>query len=189
MGNSANQSSADPAFNRLLIAGDSHAFDVLFSLFSAKVYRFSHGYLKSKEDAEEVVQDVFMKLWDKRVLIKEDAPISNFIFTIAHNTTLNLLRKRKNGVKAIRQHVLRHEGAFENAEDAYIYTEYEEKTQVAISTLPTRRKEIFLLSRHTNLSYKEIASKLNISPKTVEVQILLALKDIRKQLVRLGITL
>lgn len=184
-----NQNGVDPAFNKLLIKGDPHAFDLLFTLFSAKVFRFSFGYLKSREDAEEIVQDVFMKLWDKRALIKEDAPVSNFIFAIAHNATLNLLRKRKNGIKAIREHVATRSEFIEHVEDDYITLDYEEKARVAISALPARRKEIFLLSRNGHLSYKEIANKLKISPKTVEVQILLALKDIRRQLVRLGITL
>lgn len=169
--------------------GDAKAFDVVFKHYSDKIYRFSFGFLKSKEDAEEIVQEVFIKLWDNRSTLRLDTQFSSFLFTIAHHGILNQIRKNKNGIKAMTVKRAGQPVHNVHVEEELISSEYEQQAQAAISSLPPQRKKIFQLSRESHLSYSEIASELKISPKTVEVHISQALKDIRRHLVKVGITL
>lgn len=169
--------------------GDRKAFDLLFKNYAQNIYRFSYSYLKSKEDAEEIVQEVFIKLWDKRSTLRIDLQISSFLFTIAYNSILNQIRKNKNRVKAIAAKKAEQPAHHLHVEEELVFNEYQQHAQVAISSLPPQRKKIFMLSRENHLSYIEIARELNISPRTVEVHISQALKDIKKHLVRVGITL
>jgi RNA polymerase sigma-70 factor, ECF subfamily len=179
----------DKEFSSLLKRGEKKAFVVLFENYSQKIFRFANAYLKCREDAEEVVQEVFIKIWERRGEIKEDLSLNSFLFTIAYNITLNIIRKRKNGVKAIAMHVQKSPKSHEHVEQELLDAEYAESARVAIAALPPQRRRIYTLSREHHLTYKEIGEQLHISPRTVEVHMLQALKDIRKHLVRLGISL
>ncbi len=169
--------------------GERKAFDILFKNYSQRIYRFAFSYLKSKEDAEEIVQEVFIKLWDRRESLRIDLQISSFLFTIAYNSILNQIRKTKNGIKAIAAKKSEQPIHHLHVEEELVFAEYQHHAQVAISSLPPQRKKIFMLSREQHLSYSEIARELKISPRTVEVHISQALKDIKKHLIRVGISL
>jgi RNA polymerase sigma-70 factor (ECF subfamily) len=183
------QPKISPELISLIKAGDLKAFADFYHLYSSKVYRFAYDYLKCREDAEEVVQEVFIKIWEKRNEIRKDLSLNAFMFTIAHNTTLNLLRKRKNGVYAKAKYFGEMSTSHLHVEEDLISNELAKSAQVAIDALPVQRKKVYLLSRQYHLTYKEIAAKLNISTKTVEVHMTHALSDIRKRLIDLGIIL
>ena len=168
--------------------GYLEAFDRLFNNFSPKLYRFAFRYLKSKEDSEEIVQEVFLKVWEKRTTLRKDLSFSNFIFTIAQRTALNAIRKRRNSEKAILVAVANSAQNSNFVEDQIFATQLTECTRAAVESLSPQKKRIFTMSREQCLSYEQIATNLNISKNTVEVQMVLAIKQVRKYLIQLGIS-
>lgn len=165
--------------------GNLQAFGILFDRYGKRLYHFSMGYLKSAEDAEEIVQEVFLKIWDKRADLSTEKSLESYLFTIARNVILNTIRKSKyertygNFLKIYPEKnvLLDEELNFHELERAY---------QAAIEQLSPRRKEIFQLSREQALSNAEIAAKMDISVKTVENQMTSAIFEIRKNLRSLG---
>jgi len=166
---------------------DFKSFDKLFDKYGKKLYRFALGYLKSREDAEGLVLDVFMKVWENRASLDETKSFNSYLFTIAKNTILNHFRKKANQksyLEYIKQHT---ELIYANTEDNnlendILFSNLESQAKLIIDRLPSRRKEIYLLSREKGYCNEIIAQTLNISKKTVENQITLALKFIKEQL-------
>lgn len=168
----------------LLKDSDHEAFNGLFRLYSSKVYRFSIGYLKSKEEAEEIVQDTFFKIWQNRSTINTSYSFGGFLFTIAHNLILNRIRKVRNQF-ALQNHLRINDLTECNpTEDKIRQDDLELIRQTVLSELPRKRRIIFQLIRESEMSYQQVAEKLNISVKTVEAQMTEALKHFRKKLPR-----
>lgn len=163
--------------------GDEKAFRVLYESYFYKVINYSCKLLHSKEDAREVAQDVFVKLWNKREYLDPAQSASGLIFRMTKFLSIDRIRKYQNAFPTI---------ALSDASDiaepsfetAYLYEELHSAYDKIIAKLPQKRRIIFQLSRNENLSYKEIAEKLNISTKTVEAQIRLALQQIREDINR-----
>jgi RNA polymerase sigma-70 factor, ECF subfamily len=160
--------------------GNKKAFDWIYDQYSEFLYNFVFGFLKNKEESEEVVQEVFIKIWTTRTQLNPEKSIKSFIFTLAKNMVFNKLKKMEVEEK--------HRNSLKNtslniANDIEENINFEELTAVyhnAINNLPTKRREIYLLNREEELSYKEIAMMLHISVNTVKDQISKALKEIRK---------
>ncbi len=162
--------------------GSFSAFDHLFSVYKSRLYAFVVGYLKIEEDAKELVQDVFVKVWENRHHIDTCRSFNAYLFTITKNTVLDYFRKKaneRNYLDYIREHVGLVVDSFEEKIE---YADLLEKAESVIEDLPPRQKEIFQMSRKQGLSNEEIAEILKISKKTVENQITLAKKYIRKRL-------
>ena len=172
------------AVEKLLVirlrADDAEAFNLLFHRYGNKLFSFALGYLKKREDAEEIVQDVFLKVWKNRQKLDEHLSFSGFLFSIAYRTILNELRKRKN--EKICQLELKKQSndVYFGTEESIINTSLQQLSQVAIAGLPPRRKAIFRMIREQNMSHKQVAQELHISTKTVEAQMTEALKYLRK---------
>ncbi|MGE4586080.1 MAG: RNA polymerase sigma factor [Mangrovibacterium sp.] len=162
--------------------GDLKAFDELFNKYSQRLYNFSFKYLKEDEAAEDVVQDVFLYIWEKRDSLKPDESFNGYLFTIAHN----IIRKHFN--KKRRDNVFKDHLIYEllkqdnNLDQVIDYRFLLEKVESIIESLPDRRKEIFIKRKYYSLSLKEIAKELAISPGTVEKQLTVAQKQIRMEL-------
>ncbi|MBO3271453.1 MULTISPECIES: RNA polymerase sigma-70 factor [Hymenobacter] len=157
---------------------DGRAFDALFRHYSPRVYRFAYSYLKTRAAAEEIVQECFLKIWEKRHELRDDVPLKGYLFTTAHHLILNQLRHVQHQVAY--QDFLRHVPPTEgNMEKDVEYAELETVYLAALAKLPPKRRRIFTLSRQQGLSYPEIARELNISVKTVETQMAQALKFLR----------
>lgn len=161
---------------RRLKQDDERAFDALFRHYSALVYRFAYSYLKSRPEAEEIVQECFLKIWEKRQQLHDDVPLKGYLFTTAHHAILNQLRRHG--------HHLRYQAHSATQEPALVdngveFSELEGVYRAALEQLPPKRREIFILSRQQGLSYPEIAAQLNLSVKTVEAQMSHALKFLR----------
>ncbi len=161
---------------RRLKLGDEGAFDALFRHYSSLVYRFSYSYLKSRVEAEEIVQDCFLKIWEKRQSLRDDVPLQGYLFTAAHHAILNHLRRSKHHLR-FQTHLATLSPAL--ATNGAEYSEMEALYLAALQKLPPKRRQIFILSRQQGLSYPEIAQQLNLSVKTVEAQIMQALKFLR----------
>lgn len=173
----------------MLLKEDSHeAYTLLYNMYWDKVYNFSRLYVSSIEDAKEIVQTVFVKLWETRSFLKEDENFKGYLFIITRNIIFNLQKKCFNEF-FYKTSILK---AFseQNIEDAYgeetLYaSELKLYIDHLIETLPSRQREAFLLSRTEGLTYKEIAERIGISEKTVEIHIAKALKYLRKNIVLL----
>lgn len=162
--------------------GQTHAFDQLFERYSQRLYRFSKSLLKNHEDSEEVVQEVFFRIWKKRDELDERKSFQSFLFSIAYNTIVDQFRQRVKDQKYEQFLIKQAQQNYLDPENKLEYKELKKQVEKAINELPERRKKIYQLSREKGLCYKEIASRLQIKSKTVENQLNLALKHIRKRL-------
>ena len=162
--------------------GQAHAFDQMFDRYSQSLYRFSKSLLKNHEDAEEVVQEVFFRIWKKRDELNERKSFRSFLFSIAYNLIVDQFRQRVKDQKYEQFLIKEAQQNYLNPENKLEYKELKKQVDKAVTELPEQRKKIYQLSREKGLSYKEIAGRLHIKPKTVENHINLALKYIRKRL-------
>ena len=161
--------------------GKASAFDKLYEAHSHKLYCFALSILKSKEDAEEIVQNTYLKIWDKRKSIDSSHSFKSFLFSVSYNLTVDLLRERLKKRK-YRENILGKATYNYNLEEAIEFGDLLEHAQQIIKELPPRKYEIYQLSRIHHLSYNEIAEKLNISVKTVENSINYSINFIKNRL-------
>lgn len=168
--------------------GDEDAFASLYKLYWEKVYNFSHLYLVSSEDVAEVVQEIFIKLWEKRHLVDEEQPFEGFLFIITRNQIFNYSRKCLN-YSFLKMTVLESIEKSYEEEDKLEISDLKQYLSVLISQLPKRQQEIFRMSRERHMTYKQIAEELSISEKTVEYHMTAALKYLRKNLYLLSLFL
>jgi len=157
----------------LLIQKDDRvAFYNIYERYSKRLYGFVLRYIKQKEDAEEIVQEVFVKVWESRNKIDAYASFESFLFTIAYNTTISILRKRTNEKKYL-DHLksLQQPTNSPNLIDEIYFNELNARVQSLLNELTPRQKEIFHLSREEGLTHDEIAKKLDISVNTVKKHI------------------
>ena len=174
-------SSSDAEFVRDLKKGDVIAFEKLFYKYGSKLLYFAKGYLESEEDAKGMVQDVFLKIWENRVNLKEDQSFSAYLFTITYNFIRMYYRKKYREERKIREYQYASNDVFE-IESEIEFDDLSAIIDRAIDQLPDKRQLIFKLSRKEGLTNEEIAKKLNISKKTVENQITHAIKFLREQI-------
>ena len=175
------ETNADYKLVKSLKKGDLFAFDKLFSKYSKKLYYFAKGYLGSKEDAEGLVQDVFLLVWNKRKELKEHLSFNAFLYTVTYNAIRKYFRKKAREKKYLDKFLEDYDGTHNKMVADIEYNNLLELANKAIEKLPEKRKLIFQLSRHKGLSNMEIAKRLDISKKTVENQIHSALKFLREQ--------
>ena len=162
--------------------GKVKAFDALFQKYSPKLYSFVLSYTGSIEEAEDITQEVFFRVWQNRDKLDPDLSFNAYIIVIARNLVLNLFRKKTQNSKYASYS--KHRSTLTNqTEDYIVFSELQHHSHLSMEKLPTRCKQIFMLSRQQGLSVKEISEQLNVSPSTVENQINKALKLIRKELV------
>ena len=152
--------------------------DMLFDQFGGKLYNMSYAYLKSREEAEEIVQDVLFKLWQNRGKIDESGFLEGYIFKITKNLLLNKIRTKSR--KAIPTQELSMDViGGSNTDQSLLLEEMQSFLSKAIQGMPPKRQSIFKMSRMEMLSNKQIAHNLDISEKTVENQIGRAIKYLR----------
>lgn len=161
-------------------------FERIYKLYYPKMFGFAKNYVLANEDAENIVQDVFLVLWEKKDELEITYTLTTYLFTLVKNKCLNFLRhklieeeyniqmKEELGFKLY---------ALESLDYSYqSETELQEVVKRALDTLPERCREIFIKSRIEGLKYKEISEELGISVNTVENQIVTALKKLRVEL-------
>lgn len=155
------------------------AFRKLFDFYYQDIYGYSISILKSKELAEENVQDVFLKVWLHRENLNLEQSFKSYVFTIARNQAFNLLNKAANDV-------LLKEEVFYKSQKSYDQTDYsireadcKKLKKQAIKQLPPKRKRIFKMSRKKGMTYEEISQELGISVNTVKNQMSKALESLR----------
>ena len=165
-----------------LITGDAESFRKIYECYQGKIFLFALRLTKSKSEAEEVVQEVFVRLWEKREKIKIEKSFNAYILTITKNLVLDGLKKAAYD-KTIQQKIYRNMRALQNTTiDSLIEKELTRLHQEAVDRLSPQKKIVFKLSREEELSYEEIAKKLGISKNTVRNQMSDSLKSIREYL-------
>lgn len=158
--------------------GDAKSLKFLFDTYYASLCNYAFQFLNDYDMAEEVVQNLFVKIWEKRNTFEIEISVKNYLFRSVRNQCINLIQHEK--VKQLHAQKIR-EALFadEASESYFLEAEMASKIESVIETLPEKRREIFRLSREEGLKYREIAEKLEISVKTVETQMGLALRALR----------
>ncbi len=162
--------------------GDTIAFDSIYHTYSGKLHNFAFGLLKNSDDSRELIQEVFVNLWEKRSQVDTALNFENYIFTITYNSIRKFFRK-KAMENRIKDYLFKHSPeAVENNDASVIYDELLELVKKTVEKLPPKRKAVYKLSRYEGMGVKEIASKLNISKRTAENHLARALKNLKKEL-------
>lgn len=175
-----NEQSYEEAKLITLLAEDSeYAFQLLFDRHRNRIYHTAIRYLKSPVLAQEVVQDVFLKLWFERKNIRQELPLEAWLFTIAKNNLLNRLKKVANEWKALNNLRLTSNQSINITEDIVQESQYNQLLQEAIKSLAEQQGKVFLLARTEHLTYSQIGEKLGISPLTVKTHMSRALENIK----------
>lgn len=165
-----------------VIRGDQTAFEILFRFYYPGLTIYARQFISDSVMAEEIVQDFFVRFWDKHQSIKPTESIKSYFFSSIKNSSLNVLKHQKIEEKYIREMTEMSEDNLLYDPNLYIASELQEKIKHAIELLPERCREIFLMSRIKGFSNDEIAKQLEISKRTVETHISNALKILRIEL-------
>ncbi len=156
-------------------------FELLFRRFRPGLVYFAMGIVNNRSDAEEIVQDMFVAIWDRKDQLAFDDSLKNYLFTGVKNKCLNHIKKAKLQFSEMPDEFpIASQDAL--ISDHLQSRETENRIHFLIDQLPTKCRMVFLLSRMQELSYKEIAVVMDISPKTVENQIGIALKFLKEHL-------
>ncbi len=177
------QENIDESLIKQFIIGDKQAFDLIYHFYYNKLFGFVYNHIKIEDDSKEIVQEVFVRLWENRNKIKNLTLFNSYIYTISYNSIIDYFRERAREdkyidyIKSIQK---------DYSEDKIInsidYNELADRVDTLINKLPNKQKEVFILSRKQHLSQKEISERLKISIKTVETHISRALSYLRKNL-------
>ena len=174
----------DLHFKSLIALGDQKKFRQLMALTSDELLWFAKGFLKNREISEEIISDVYVKIWNNRSKIETVNNLKSYLFISVRNACLSHLRKVKDD-KIISIDCI-NEFSFiplEEPDAENLEKELLEQIYAAIDTLPCKCKMVFTLAKINGLKYKEIAEILDISEKTVNNHLVLAVKKITEQLI------
>jgi len=168
----------DAPYAKAMKSGETYAFDYFFNKYAKIIYQFTLSFLKSEADSEELVQEIFIKLWDRRKNINPQRSFRAYLFTIAINSIRDFfnIKAKENKFKLELYDFLLGE---KNEQEEINFHLYLKILDEQIELLPDKRKEIFIMHKKEGLTITEIAGILKISPKTAENQLASAVKTIR----------
>ncbi|MCX6333059.1 MAG: RNA polymerase sigma-70 factor [Bacteroidia bacterium] len=167
---------------RRIRQGDKGQFESLFRSSYVSLVRYAKTIIQDHDTAEEIVQDLFFRLWQDRQKIKIESSLNGYLFRAVHNRCLHWLSHSRVVDKHAREMVYRETEMTESPLDIIQYNELQQKIAKVIEKLPERCGQIFCMNRFEGLRYTEIAEKLSVSVKTVEANMGRALKEFRKAL-------
>lgn len=162
--------------------GNRAAFEAIFDLYENRLYYFVFSITKSEYATEEILQEVFIKIWTKKETIDPKRSFESFIFTIAKNLTYNYLRNIANQQSLKEEYWKNISSLNEETKDSILLAEYEDIVQDILQQIPTQKRSIYILSKQQGKSNKEIADLLGITQKTVKNHLWKTLQIIRAQL-------
>jgi RNA polymerase sigma-70 factor (ECF subfamily) len=158
---------------------DKDAFRLLYNRYSKKIYFFSIKYLGNNVEAEELVQSVFINVWENRESLDATNSVKSYIYKAAVNYIYNYLKKRTIHARYIESQMHRDEVHNNHTDDQVLFNDLERSLNSVIGTLPSQQQKIFQLNHNEGLTHKEIAMRLDLSVRTVENQMYRAQKTIR----------
>ncbi|MBN1683320.1 RNA polymerase sigma-70 factor [Candidatus Bathyarchaeota archaeon] len=161
-----------------LSKGNILAFNILFKKYGSRLYRFAFGFLKSEAESEELVQEVFTRVWEKRSGLRKELSFKSYLFTIAYNIIMKYFRTQKYIYEYYNSKIYCDLDI--QTSQKISYDSLHQYLTELVNKLPEKRREIFIKSRLEGMRIKEIADEMGISHKTVENQLTNALKYIRQ---------
>lgn len=171
----------------LIKNGDESAFRQIYDRYRTRIVGFAYRFLKNEDDAEEILQETFIRFWQARNKLDHSFTAAPLLFTISRRLVLNELRKIAKSEKAVAQLLEKSEALDPLSQDIIEAKEIDEKSKEALDYLSPQQKTVFCLSRYEGLSHDEIAEQLQISPNTVNNHLVEGLKKIRKHLLKYGL--
>lgn len=160
--------------------GDAKALHFFFGKYHHALYYHALDFVKTPQWAEDVVQEVFIKVWENRAQLKTELSFKSYLFTISRNHMINQLKRISLDWKAKQDISYHADSCHQQVEEQVIYAEYEAIAQRAMEELPAKRKMVFTLYRMEGKKYDEIATQLNISKNTVRDHVVKAEKSIKE---------
>jgi RNA polymerase sigma-70 factor (family 1) len=161
--------------------GDTSAFETIFRLYSGRLFRFARSYFHTNEDAEEIIQDVFLKLWKHKESIYSGDSLKSYLFQIAYRTIKETFMRKNREDKYKQRIALEYLKAESPGLEEADYKLVLKAVDRLIETLPAQRQNIFILNKKEGLTISEIAVYLNIAEKTVKNHLSLAMAQLRHE--------
>jgi RNA polymerase sigma-70 factor (family 1) len=171
---------SDEELSRQLAMGDEAAYRIVYNRYWHKIYQVALMYLKLPEQAEDVVQNIFLKLWAKRAQLPAIEKIEGYLFMMARNEVISGMRKKKLDISRYELPTDLVEEDFLLPQQLLVFRESSALIYKAISLLPPQQQHIFKMSREQGLSHDEIAREMGISKEAVKKHITRALSALRK---------
>lgn len=179
----------EPQLLQLAAQGDRDAYARLYQHYLPKLYKYLYEIIRSRQDTEEILHDIFLKLWEKRADLEQVRSFNSFVFRIARNRLMNLYDHQKVTRKAIDYISKNTANESGTADERLIYNQYQKVVDAAINAMPPKRRQVYEMSIQQELSYDEIADLLGISKSMVKKQVYAAKDHIREYLqLHAGIT-
>lgn len=166
---------------KALYEGDEKAFEKIYLAYYKRTLYFLAGLVKSEEDAKELTQEVFIKLWTNRETLDIAKSAHNYMYTLARNAAFNFLKHKLVEINYVNEYVAETEN--NTSEEILFAKEITLLVEMTVNRMPLQRQRIYKMSRNEGMSNEEIASRLHISKKTVENQLSLALGELKKVIV------
>ena len=161
--------------------GPDSVIELLFRTYFAPLCKFVNKMVHDQALAEDIIQETFIRIWNSRENLDTTKSIKSYLYKIAYNYTLNHLEKQKNFTMHDYSEVdKKYQSA--HADEQIINHELQYKAAEALNSLPVKCRAVFIMCRHENMTYQEVADAMEISVKTVENQMGKALKSLRQQL-------
>lgn len=177
------ESSSDIHLVTSLRSGHMKSYEVLFERYYDRVKRFAWSLIKNEWVAEEIAQNVFMKLWVNRSTLQSDLSLSSYLFSITKNEVIDYVRQRR----CFAQYCTRQNFVQQyDIQEQFDVTELQQRVAYLLEKMPSQRRKVFTMSRLDNVSNEDIARQLGISKRTVETHISAAIKQMRTYLGSLG---
>ncbi|NLN31171.1 MAG: RNA polymerase sigma-70 factor [Bacteroidales bacterium] len=162
--------------------GDVEAFDLVYEKYAGKLYSFGLKYLHSAEESEELVQMVFVKIWENHKKLNKELSFKSYLFTIAYNDICKLFRQRNYMQKFISDALYENSPSSTETEEKIDYQSTLNRVLQIVEKLPQRQKEIFKKSKLEGKSAREIARELKLSPGTIDNYVSASVRFIKKHL-------
>jgi len=163
----------------LLNSSDETAFRELYIRYKDRLWNYIFSFLKSEDESDDLIQEIFIHLWELRHSVNPELSFSSFIYTMTKNKVLNYFRDKDLDLQYRRSIKVSTPVEMESIDSDIIYLEYQKILVAAIEQLPPQRKRIFNMSRIEHKTYKEIAAQLGISVSTVQEHVSASLHFIK----------
>jgi len=168
-------------FNRM-VDGDKEAFRFFFDKYYSELCNFVNLYIHNSAASEEIVQDIFVYVWEKRDKIKIESSVKSYLLRASKNKSINYIRDNRIKLDIHQRLIFSDSKNADRPDKVMDANQLREVIENTINDLPNRCREVYLLGKDKNLSYKEISAEMGISVKTVEAQMGIALKKLREKL-------
>lgn len=169
--------------------GSYKAFERIYEMYAKRLFAYSVQFTKSQEESEEIVQDVFMRLWTNRAKIRQEDTLRSLLFIMTKHYLINAFRTKINQPEYEEYIQYINERSVDDASCQLEYQEFVAKFRAILKTLPETQQKVITLSKIEQFSNKEIADKLSLSEQTVKNQLSLGLKTLKEKLGSLGVYL